>query len=66
MKFGTGKLYIESYNKCSNCGVLIYEASMHSAIQKTSGLFCSEWCESWSDERVVRRGTSESKSAVRR
>lgn len=56
MKFGTGKLYIESYNKCSNCGMLVYEAAMPGAIHKGKELFCSAWCEEWDVQRGLRRG----------
>lgn len=59
MKFASGKLYIEQYLKCCNCGVLIYEDKMASAVKKDQDLYCSEWCVDWSVARASRVKTAQ-------
>ena len=58
MKFAQNRLYVESYNKCPNCGILLYEQpASGSAPTVVSGgqLYCSAWCVSWESERKARR-----------
>ncbi|MCM2476387.1 hypothetical protein HGO38_23260 [Rhizobium sp. CG5] len=55
MKFGTNKLYIESYTKCRNCGALIYEAKMADAIKRGGEIFCEAWCADWAQARAERK-----------
>ena len=60
MKFSQNGLYIESYTKCSNCGVLIYENSAADAekkVRKDGRLYCSQWCVDWAAARDERRLT---------
>ena len=59
MKFSQNGLYIESYSKCANCGVLIYEASEVDAKKKVTHedkLYCSQWCVDWKLARDARKG----------
>ena len=47
MRFAKNRLYIESYTKCPNCGILIYEDSKQSmeGTKPVDGkLYCSSWC----------------------
>lgn len=44
MRFSQNGFYIESYDKCANCGVLVYDKKNK---PHQDGLFCSEWCVSW-------------------
>ena len=58
MKFSQNGLYIESYTKCANCGVLIYESSAVDASKKVvadGDTFCSAWCLDWKKQRDARR-----------
>ncbi len=58
MKFSQNGLYIESYTKCANCGVLIYENSPVDAATKVAAdgdTFCSAWCRDWKRQRDERR-----------
>lgn len=58
MKFSQSGLYIESYIKCANCGVLIYEASAKDASRKKvhdGQTYCSQECVDWKIERDSRR-----------
>lgn len=47
MKFADNGYYIESYSKCSNCGVLIFEATEKATRRWQGQRFCSQWCEDW-------------------
>ncbi|MCG6115836.1 MAG: hypothetical protein MEQ84_11620 [Mesorhizobium sp.] len=61
MKFSQNGLYIESYTKCANCGVLIYEASEVDAankVQDAGKIYCSQWCVDWKTERDERKARS--------
>lgn len=46
MRFSKNGFYIDSYGKCLNCGVLIYDEDDKTRKFGTP-LFCSEWCVSW-------------------
>ncbi len=62
MKFAKNRLYIESYTKCPNCGILIFEDSkqnMEQTILIDDKLYCSSWCVSWERDRAA-RGRAES------
>ncbi|MGO4832506.1 hypothetical protein AB4144_09470 [Rhizobiaceae sp. 2RAB30] len=61
MKFSQTGLYIESYSKCANCGVLIYENSAEDAKKMRrheNRIFCSEECVDWMTAREARRAAS--------
>jgi len=57
MRFAKNRLYIESYTKCPNCGILIFEDSKQN-MQETKliegKLYCSSWCVNWERERASR------------
>ena len=58
MRFAPSKLYIESYDKCPNCGVLIYEKPVSAAVERVVSAgqtYCSKWCVDWEREREERR-----------
>ena len=58
MKFAPNRMYIESYNKCPNCGILLYErpANASSGTVLSGGkVYCSEWCVKWEEDRKKRR-----------
>jgi hypothetical protein len=54
MKFAPNRLYIESYNKCPNCGLLLYETATGTVVS-AGKLYCSQWCIDWEAERLERR-----------
>lgn len=56
MKFAANRLYIESYNKCHNCGLLLYEQSAAKAetIVVDGKTYCSDWCVTWEADRAAR------------
>ncbi|KQU94674.1 hypothetical protein ASD00_22505 [Ensifer sp. Root31] len=61
MKFSQNGLYIESYTKCANCGVLIYENSAEDSRKKTvhaGNTYCAQECVDWKIGRDIRRGTT--------
>jgi hypothetical protein len=48
MRFAENGYYIESYVKCDNCGVLIYdEGLMSGSDQQRDLVFCTHWCIEW-------------------
>jgi len=57
MRFAKNRLYIETYTKCPNCGILIFEDSKQN-MQETKlvdgKLYCSSWCVNWEQERALR------------
>ncbi len=58
MKFAQNRLYIESYNKCPNCGLLLYEepaGGVSQAVSHGGKLYCSQWCIDWEADRAKRR-----------
>jgi hypothetical protein len=58
MKFAPNKLYVESYVKCRNCGVLIYDAGRADAVTKDDAIYCSPWCVDWEADRDRRRAAA--------
>jgi hypothetical protein len=54
MKFAHNRLYIESYDKCPNCGLLLYE-QLAGTVQKAGIRYCSQWCIDWEADRNQRR-----------
>jgi hypothetical protein len=57
MRFAKNRLYIESYTKCPNCGILIFEDSkqnMEQTILVEDKRYCSSWCVSWERDRAAR------------
>ena len=64
MKFAKNRLYIESYTKCPNCGILIFEElqqNMEQTILIDGKRYCSSWCVSWEGPR----GAQPNESAAR-
>jgi hypothetical protein len=58
MKFAPNRLYIEAYNKCPNCGLLLYEkpaGGVADAVLSQGKLYCSQWCVDWEADRRARR-----------
>jgi hypothetical protein len=58
MRFAKNRLYIESYTKCPNCGILIYEDStqnMEGTRLIDGSLYCSSWCVDWQRDRTARQ-----------
>jgi 5-oxoprolinase (ATP-hydrolysing)/N-methylhydantoinase B len=52
MRFSEKRYYIESYEKCANCGVLVYDARVEAhAADDTPRLYCSDWCRDWAAQR---------------
>ena len=47
MRFSENGYYLEAYEKCQNCGGLMYERGVDANIDSTSLSFCSEWCLDW-------------------
>ena len=58
MKFAKNRMYVESYIKCHNCGILIFhgsEADKKDSITTAKGLrYCSAWCVTWETDRNER------------
>lgn len=60
MRFAQNRLYVEAYNKCPNCGLLLYEepsGGVAGAVPFEGKLYCSQWCVDWEIDR--RRRTKE-------
>ncbi|TNC10312.1 hypothetical protein FF100_23815 [Methylobacterium terricola] len=58
MKFAPNRLYVESYAKCPNCGILLYENPANEApdtVRANGRIYCSAWCVTWEAEREKRR-----------
>lgn len=55
MKFSQNGLYIESYTKCTNCGVLIYDKTDKVTLGPDNAPYCSSWCVDWKRDRDQRR-----------
>jgi len=58
MKFAPNRLYIESYSKCPNCGVLLYDKPANTgsdAVTVAGQTYCSAWCAQWEADRTQRR-----------
>jgi hypothetical protein len=57
MKFAPNRMYIERYNKCPNCGILLYEKPANSGsetVMSNGKIYCSEWCVKWEEDRKAR------------
>lgn len=53
MRFSDTGYYIESYIKCGNCGVLVYDEGVTSTRADLDGVtFCSDWCISWKEQKL--------------
>ncbi|MDR5652448.1 hypothetical protein [Ruixingdingia sedimenti] len=60
MKFSANGFYIESYSKCPNCGVLMYENSAEDRakqVRHEGKTYCSQRCVDWTLDREARRAT---------
>ncbi|MDQ0394387.1 hypothetical protein [Labrys monachus] len=58
MKFAKNRMYIESYTKCPNCGILIYEKPVNPSpdpVIQGGKTYCSAWCVEWEQGRNKRR-----------
>ena len=58
MKFAQNRMYVESYLKCQNCGILIFHGSaaeQRDSVTVDGARFCSSWCVEWARERTQRR-----------
>lgn len=67
MKFAQNRMYIESYNKCPNCGLLLYEepASGDTArVSHDNKTYCSQWCVDFEADRATRRQRGVAPAAV--
>ena len=52
MRFSEKRFYIESYVKCANCGVLVYDEGVRTtASDGTAHIYCSGWCRDWAAQR---------------
>ena len=65
MKFAKNRMYVESYIKCRNCGILIFdgsEADKKDSVTVNGVRYCSTWCVSWEaarEERLKAEATSD-------
>lgn len=62
MRFAPSKLFIESYDKCPNCGILIYEKPTYATTEPVVSdgkIYCSQWCVDWESDRKERRREAE-------
>lgn len=58
MKFAQNRMYVESYNKCPNCGILLFEKPANAeatTVEAHGKIYCSAWCVTWEEERGKRR-----------
>ena len=51
MKFSANGYYVERYNKCANCGMLVYGEGLRGERHGKPALFCSDWCIEWTARR---------------
>lgn len=61
MKFAQNRLYIESYDKCPNCGLLLYEKpanEVDTSVVHDGRKYCSQWCVDWEADRARRRAAA--------
>ncbi|WP_272008782.1 hypothetical protein [Roseovarius sp. ZX-A-9] len=61
MKFSANGYYIESYQKCPNCGVLMYansEEDRKKRVEHEDKTYCSQRCVDWSIAREKRRASA--------
>jgi len=50
------RYYVDKYDKCANCGKLLYGEGFTARIGEQPLRFCSDWCQQWYIE--VRRAGS--------
>jgi len=61
MKFAQNRMYIERYDKCPNCGILLYEKpanAMSETVSLNGKTYCSTWCVEWEADRAARRSAA--------
>jgi 5-oxoprolinase (ATP-hydrolysing)/N-methylhydantoinase B len=51
MRFSENGFYVESYVKCANCGLLIYDDGLPGHRHDKAVVFCSPWCVEWAGLR---------------
>jgi 5-oxoprolinase (ATP-hydrolysing)/N-methylhydantoinase B len=56
MRFSDNGFYIEKYQKCANCGLLVYGQGIEKAVTGNTDLFCSDWCVEWARLRAAHEG----------
>jgi hypothetical protein len=57
MKFAQNRMYIERYDKCPNCGILLFEKPVNpdsETVVFNGKLYCSKWCVEWEEQRSKR------------
>ena len=54
MRFSENGFYVESYVKCANCGLLIYDDGLPGQRHDQAVVFCSPWCVEWAGLRDSR------------
>lgn len=47
MRFSSNGFYVETYDKCANCGVLLYGRARDRGASSAKS-FCGDWCAAWS------------------
>lgn len=61
MKFSANGYYIESYQKCPNCGVLMYADAQEDKarrVEHDGQEYCSQRCVDWSIARDKRQAAA--------
>jgi 5-oxoprolinase (ATP-hydrolysing)/N-methylhydantoinase B len=56
MRFSENGFYVESYVKCANCGLLIYDDGLPGQRHGEAVVFCSPWCVEWAGLRDSQDG----------
>mgnify|MGYP001159211618 CR=1 FL=1 len=51
MRMSENGFYVEKYNKCACCGLLVYGEGVRTG-PGPKGLFCSPWCVEWTERRA--------------
>jgi N-methylhydantoinase B len=51
------RYYMDKYEKCANCGKLLYGEGFTTSLSSVLFRFCSDWCKEWfvsrRDERAA-------------
>jgi N-methylhydantoinase B len=51
------RYYMDKYEKCANCGKLLYGEGFTTSLSNVPFRFCSDWCKEWfvsrRDERAA-------------
>lgn len=65
MRLSSNGYYIESYDKCSVCGKLVYEGEevVNENPKNEKSLYCSDWCIEW-EEGKVKKESREKQGAL--